>query len=336
MESQSATVTAACAGVSYREYLTGTRRGSGSRSASGMWGARLLSSYFCKQYLQHDPREFIPNYSRQRVNRHSFWHHLFRHGTRAGSPSDTALTSHGAAEPTGANPVPAWQLEFLRLLNFEALEMTHTCCSAHQLQPDRMEWAIFCHPDPEGTRLRLAAEATEARKICQLKELMAGLAEQLGQKTGSPRDLEDFVSGTWRARVVGLYDVCNQEIGTLEDLLGSRVQTSKFPGQLLPTDELILDLSEVLPETLQKIFGEYFPFFDDCGHNSGMAQTWTSLWTGIPFAVISVPEGTKTDKLKGENTPLGTIDFFYVRLTPKTPMSTVTSDRNADTKCTPT
>lgn len=200
------------------------------REQVGEWdvGCSPLS-YLCKQYLQHDCNEFVPNYFRQRVNRHNFWHHLFRHGTRAGCPSDTALTSDDAAKLTGAIPVPAWQLEFLRLLTFEALEMTHTCCSAHRLQPDRMELAIFDHPDPEGTRLRLAAEPIEARKICQLEELMAEFAEQLGHKTGSPRDLEDFVSGTWRARVAGLYNACDQEIRALEDLLGSRVRTSEFP-----------------------------------------------------------------------------------------------------------
>ncbi|KAL2281777.1 hypothetical protein FJTKL_11252 [Diaporthe vaccinii] len=230
------------------------RHETGQREQAGEWDAGCSPfSYLCKQYLQHDSREFTPNYFRQRVNRHSFWHHLFRHGTRAGSHSDTALTSHGAAEPTDAIPAPAWQLELLRLLTFETLEMTYTCCSAHQLQPDRMESAIFYHPDPEGTRLRLAAEPTEARKICQLEELMAEFAEQLGQKTGSPRGLKDFVSGTWRARVVGLYDVCNQEIGSLEDRsTGSRVQT------------------KVLPVTLQKFFGQDFPFFDDRGHNSGI------------------------------------------------------------------
>lgn len=265
------------------------RHETGQREQVGEWDVGCSPfSYLCKQYLQHDSKEFVPNYFRQRVNRHSFWHHLSRHGTRAGSPSDTALTSHGAAEPTGAIPVPAWQLEFLRLLTFEALEMTHTCCSAHKLQPGRMELAIFYHPDPEGTRLRLAAEPTEARKICQLEELMAGFTEQLGQKTGSPRDLEDFVSGTWRARVAGLYDVCNQEIGTLEVLLGSRVQTSKFPGQLLPTDELIFDLSEVLPETLQKFFGEDFPFFKDCGHNSGMTGFGPNMDTSVDGKSLSL------------------------------------------------
>lgn len=192
-------------------------------------------SYLCKQYLQHDSKEFVPNYFRQRVNHHHFWHHLFRHGRRASFPSDTALAPDDtAAEPTGATPVPAWQLELLRLLTFEALEMTHTCCSAQRLQQpggDTAELAIFDHPDPEGTRLRLAAEPAEARKVRQLEEMMAEFAGQLGRRKAgcSPRDLEDFVSGAWRARVAGLYETCDREIRTLEGLLGGRVRTSKFP-----------------------------------------------------------------------------------------------------------
>lgn len=178
-------------------------------------------SYLCKQWLQTD---YTWN-----LRPHSFRHHLFRHGYNSGS-GNTSSTQDKERKPASAMSTPTWQLEVLRLLTFESLDMTHTCCSAHPLQLDVIEHAIFNHPDSEGTRLRTEADRVEADKARQLEELMTEFTEQLGRTTGSPRDLEDFIFGPWRARVAGLFDETGQEVKAMEDFLGGKVRTSKSSG----------------------------------------------------------------------------------------------------------
>ncbi|KAI3396117.1 hypothetical protein diail_448 [Diaporthe ilicicola] len=119
---------------------------------------------------------------------------------------------------------------------------------------DGFRRAIFSHPDPEGERRRLGADPFEADKARQLEELMAEFAEQLGRRTGSPRDLEDFIFGSWRARMGRLYDVNNQEVEAMENLLGCKVRT------------------KILPEPLQKFFGDKFSFFDNIDNASGSTR----------------------------------------------------------------
>lgn len=162
-------------------------------------------------------------------NAHNFSHHLFRHRRNGGtSVSDNSSTPDNAGRLAATTPVPTWQLEVLRLLTFEALEMTHTCCRAGHLH-EFSNMAIFSHPDPEGARRRLSADPSEADKAWQLEELMAEFAEQLGRRSGSPYDLENFIFGSWRAQIMGLYDVNDQEMKAMEDVLGARVQTSELP-----------------------------------------------------------------------------------------------------------
>ncbi|KAI0550529.1 hypothetical protein F4679DRAFT_594712 [Xylaria curta] len=171
-------------------------------------------------------------------------HYLFRHGRidRDIIPS----TSKNEGRLTATGPVPTWQLEFLRLLTFEALEMPHTCCVPSLIWLNGMGMAIFdATKDPEEAQRQLFADPSVEDKAQLLDELMAEFTENLGQRTGSPRDFEDFVFGSWRARMAGLYGVNAEEVKAMERVLGGKVQT------------------KVLPEPLERFFGREFPFFDD-------------------------------------------------------------------------
>ncbi|KAI0966044.1 hypothetical protein F4678DRAFT_451153 [Xylaria arbuscula] len=192
-------------------------------------------SYLCKHYLN--------DWSTRLSHSHNFQHHLFRH--RRNDRDITTSTSNNEGNVAAPSPIPTWQLEFLRLLTFEALEITHACCTTLPIRSSGIEKAIFvATTDPEETQRQLLADPSVQEKVQLLNELMVEFTEQLGQKTGSPRDLEEFVFGPWRAQIAGLYDVDAEEVESLERVLGGKVQT------------------KVLPEPLQTFFGRLFPFFD--------------------------------------------------------------------------
>ncbi|KAI1737754.1 hypothetical protein F4680DRAFT_468016 [Xylaria scruposa] len=178
-------------------------------------------SYLCKQYLTD---EYIrPSHP------HSFQHYLFRHGRNDRDIITSTSKDEGRLTATG--PVPTWQLEFLRLLTFEALEMPHTCCVPSLIWLNGMGMAIFAATtDPEGAQRQLLADPSVEDKAQLLDELMAEFTEKLGQRTGSPRDFEDFVFGSWRARMAGLYGVNAEEVKAMERVLGGKVRTSELPN----------------------------------------------------------------------------------------------------------
>ncbi|KAI1300833.1 hypothetical protein F5Y03DRAFT_397019 [Xylaria venustula] len=175
-------------------------------------------SYMCKHYFDMEIK---------RPHDRSFHHYLFRHGRNDGDIATSTSNNEGSA--AAPSPTPMWQLEFLRLLTFEALEITHTCCTAFAFWSDGVNDAIFvANQDPEETQRQLLADPSVKRNVQLLNELMVEFTEQLGRGTGSPRDLEDFVFGSWRTRIAGLYNVNAEEVEALERVLG-KVQTSKLP-----------------------------------------------------------------------------------------------------------
>ncbi|KAL1867483.1 hypothetical protein Daus18300_006327 [Diaporthe australafricana] len=202
-------------------------------------------SFMCKLYLEGEH----PG----RARRHNFCHHLFRHKRNGDtSVSDTCSTLDDAGNLAATTPVPTWQLEVLRLLTFEALEMTHTCCRTGPLH-NPYDRAIFSHPDPEEARQRLSADPAEADKAPLLEKLMAEFTEQLERKACTPQDLEHFIFGSWRARITGLYNVNDQELKAIEGFLGGRVRTrweldSKNLLELLEEATSGIALSEVVDD----------------------------------------------------------------------------------------
>ncbi|KAI0491086.1 hypothetical protein F4859DRAFT_33198 [Xylaria cf. heliscus] len=193
-------------------------------------------SYLCKRFLHYDEK-FDP------FDPRSFQHHLFRHRCNGSDVITSTLENEGSLATT--NIVPTWQLEFLRILTFEALEMTHTCCMGSWKPLEGKYMVISAKKDPENAQQELLTDPSVEERVWLLDELMVEFTEQLGRRTGAPHDLEDFVFGPWRARMAGLYAVDADEIKAMDCFLGGKVKT------------------KVLPEPLRIFFGNRFSFFDD-------------------------------------------------------------------------
>ncbi|KAI1389310.1 uncharacterized protein F4822DRAFT_442677 [Hypoxylon trugodes] len=195
---------------------------------NGRGGGCSPFSYLCKQYIYE---ESIYN-----LGKDNFWHHLFRHKCN-GISNVTA-----GEQPRASTMIPIWQKEFIRLLTFEALEMTHTCCASLPLYKGYGRRGIFEYPNPEEAR-QIREDPSEKDKAQQLEKLIVEFTEHLERGTGSPQEFEKFIFGPWRTRIVDLYVVNMDEIEKMGSILDN-IQTYE------------------LPEPLQKFFGEDFPFFD--------------------------------------------------------------------------
>lgn len=157
---------------------------------------------------------------------HNFRHCVFQHGRNSKLEYNCHAPSDG--QTSAATRVPTWQLELLRLLTFEALEMAHTCCVAEPLRPSDMQHGIFHRSnDLERELQQQRAGAAEESRGRQLHELMIEFEEQLGRGNGSARDLEKFIFGPWQTRVAALYDADDKQVKSIEQFLGSKVRTSE-------------------------------------------------------------------------------------------------------------
>lgn len=175
-------------------------------------------SLLCRNYFEDE----MTRYSHP----HHFRHCVFQHGQNSRLEYNCHASGDGETSP--ATQVPTWQLELLRLLTFEALDMKHTCCQAQRVEPGFMRKGIFHRGRNLGEkRQQLRADPAEESRGRQLQELMLEFEEQLGKGNGSARDLEKFIFGPWQARVAALYDVDDKEVKAMEQFLGRKVRTSK-------------------------------------------------------------------------------------------------------------
>lgn len=101
----------------------------------------------------------------------------------------------------------------LRLLTFEALEMTHTCCSfdeIHEHDPSGLvsveilrDKGIFCPNPVSVSRIRSSAEEQSTATL--LEELMEEFTERLSHFAAGARTFEAFIFTHWRRRISQLY-----------------------------------------------------------------------------------------------------------------------------------
>lgn len=185
-------------------------------------------SVLCRNYLE-DSRFIVHD-------RQFFRHSVFQHGGNSRLQHTDRRASGGDRKTPARTPVPTWQLELLRLLTFEALEMTHTCCVALPLFPESWRLGMFhrgSHLERKQHQQQRAEPAGEDEGR-QLEELMAEFEAQLRRGSGSARDLEKFIFGPWQARIATLYDVDDKEVKAMEQILGSKVRTSKYKFARLP------------------------------------------------------------------------------------------------------
>jgi len=119
-----------------------------------------------------------------------------------------SFSPNSASESDG---IPFWDQETLRLLTFEALEMSHTCCAfervdqhdPYQMAGSTVSSAIFsCDPTiVSETRCCSQEQATASL----LEELMTEFTGQLQLITPGPTALITFISTYWRRRISELY-----------------------------------------------------------------------------------------------------------------------------------
>ncbi|RGP78327.1 hypothetical protein FLONG3_3463 [Fusarium longipes] len=120
---------------------------------------------------------------------------------------------HGLPDTSGGEKLSPFVKEALRLLTFEALEMTHTCCSYDQIyghdhdnlvsEENLDEMAIF-HCDPDIVSEIRSCDKQQASAIL-LEDLMAEFTEQIQRAAPGPYAFEEFIYTHWRRRISGLY-----------------------------------------------------------------------------------------------------------------------------------
>ena len=186
----------------------------------GMPGGCSPFSFLCKWYFQ----DSFTFYARK----NHFRHHIFRHMYGNSSNDENMASSGQRSRGTYCTHAPRWQLDFLRLLTFEALEMKHTCCHVCNIKPDVPQTAIFEQSCAERERIR--ADPSEQEKVHQLNSLVAEFMPQLEQTSGSPRDFEKFIYGPWRSRIAGLYAVnMLEDDDGIEEIVGNMKTCKLFP-----------------------------------------------------------------------------------------------------------
>lgn len=111
----------------------------------------------------------------------------------------------------GENP-SSFIIELLRLLTFEALDMTHTCCSFESINEDIVKdlvstvsckpAAIFSCRAEKVQEIRSCAERSSARL---LEDLMAEFTLHLSRQSSDAQTFERFIAGYWRRRISEIY-----------------------------------------------------------------------------------------------------------------------------------
>ncbi|KAK4220990.1 hypothetical protein QBC38DRAFT_505277 [Podospora fimiseda] len=129
--------------------------------------------------------------------------------------------------------------DFIRFLTFEALEMTHTCCSVHRVETDPK--IRLYNEDEEDTDIdsvifnddhvvlvacpphlvdEMRTQDHEKRNAELLEQLMNDFDQQMNKMNlTSPKGLEHLLS-YWRDKMRGLFDVNEGEVGRMKNVVG--------------------------------------------------------------------------------------------------------------------
>jgi len=133
-------------------------------------------------------------------------------------------------------------LEYVRLLTFETLDMTHTCCYLEEVErlrsktpltptqrkemsgeSNRFRWGqehVIASCSPELVQ-EVRSDGMEQRDARQLDELMREFEALILQLDWSnPKDLENFIWGPWRDRISSLFAVDTGTVAEMENVVG--------------------------------------------------------------------------------------------------------------------
>lgn len=229
---------------------------------------------FCKTPLAPD-KEFSCGPRTKHVNdmiKHHFLHQLF-----------TATT-------TGENERISPVLGFVRLLTFEALEMTHTCCILRRV--DLAEKRLFPIRTLEGDPLNrtpsvvvncdparieeIRRDASEQQKAQQLDKLMEEFADEIRSLSPSPDALEIFIWGHWRRRKSELFVVNEEDVSDMESVIGAVDTCEYFDAFYLIAAPLTHP--GVLPEGVQDLLGSEFKLLTPDVHDAEGTRFGKECW----------------------------------------------------------
>ncbi|KAI5924930.1 hypothetical protein F4810DRAFT_661989 [Camillea tinctor] len=154
------------------------------------------------------------------------------------------IVFHGTINPTGvkSDKVLEHSLDLIRFLTFEALDMTHTCCSLKGIDEENrclasredyrpgMTFAVASCNAEKAERIR--SDKTEQENSRLLEALMDEFRyEMTGGDATSAKGLEMFVWGYWRRRISELFTV---QPFLVEDMrqTASQVRTHVLPERV--------------------------------------------------------------------------------------------------------
>ncbi|KAF1848135.1 uncharacterized protein K460DRAFT_68278 [Cucurbitaria berberidis CBS 394.84] len=172
---------------------------------------------------------------------------LYHPGRSERNPLRHILFHHNVnTMSTKVNERSNLSLQIIRLLTFEALDMTHTCCALEELNLEQKRLCIasdrpanlsignptyvIANRDPEWIR-KIRSDRREQQDARQLEVLMEDFAEQMKSLDTSPKALEIFIWGYWRRRMSELFVVHPGILNETERVLGN-VETYVVPGRL--------------------------------------------------------------------------------------------------------
>ncbi|KAF5692999.1 hypothetical protein FDENT_2437 [Fusarium denticulatum] len=141
-------------------------------------------------------------------------------------------------------------VEVIRLLTFEALEMTHTCCEFTVVdRPDvsSEEFDVLMNCKPERWQ-KIRSDKREQENATLLETLMDEFIGYMLSMESCPRSLEIFVHGYWRQRISEVYAVDLNEIKDIREcLIGTK--TYVLPDRIRPL--LRKDFKLIEPQNLK-------------------------------------------------------------------------------------
>ncbi|KAI8724103.1 hypothetical protein NCS52_00267800 [Fusarium sp. LHS14.1] len=133
-------------------------------------------------------------------------------------------------------------LELVRLLTFEALEMTHTCCMFEKLgeNHDYIDAILNCNPNT----VREIRQSEEEIENAALLDTLMGEFSTAMQQDYQAKSLLDFIFGYWITRIEDLYAVQEDEVQKMQQHVRN-VRTGIWPRPLRrllwPTDPFTFD-----------------------------------------------------------------------------------------------
>lgn len=120
-------------------------------------------------------------------------------------------------------------LEFVRLLTFEALEMTHTCCMLEKLGKNGhyIDAILNCNP----STARDIRQSEEERRNAELLDTLTEEFSNVMQQDYQGKPLLDFIFGYWKTRIENLYAVREDEVQKMQKHVNN-VRTGIWPRPL--------------------------------------------------------------------------------------------------------